>query len=289
MVKGLASLKDIQDRITSTKNTRQITKAMEMVSASKLTRAEENAKRYYSYSSKIQEVIGNIASNNTDVTHPMLERREVKRTGYILVTADSGLAGAYNSNAIRKLNDTIQERHTSPEQYTVVGIGRMGVEFCKKNDISLAETIIGLEDQPQYAEIKGIASRAVQMYADEEIDELIIIYNHFVSAMTQEVQLNTLIPVSNIDAVEATSSYEYEPDEEHILNVLLPQYAESLIYGALLDAKASEHAARMTAMNSATDNAEDLIDDLTLSFNRARQAAITQEITEIVGGAAAQE
>lgn len=260
-----------------------------MVSASKLSRAEENAKRYYSYSNKIQEVISNIASNNTDVTHPMLERREVKRTGYILVTADSGLAGAYNSNAIRKLYQTILERHTSPEQYTVVGIGRMGVDFCEKNDIPLAETIIGLEDQPKYAEIKGIASRAVQMYADEEIDELIIIYNHFVSAISQVIQTNTLIPVSNIDTVEATSNYEYEPDEEQILNVLLPQYAESLIYGALLDAKASEHAARMSAMKSATDNAGDLIDELTLSFNRARQAAITQEITEIVGGAAALE
>ena len=288
-MKSLASLKDIQNRITSTKKTRQITKAMEMVSASKLSRAEENAKRYYSYSNKIQEVISNIASNTTDVSHPMLERREVKRTGYILVTADSGLAGAYNSNAIRTLHDTIEERHTSPDEFTVVGIGRMGVEYCKKNNISLAETITGLEDQPKYAEIKGLASRAVQLYADEEIDELIIIYNHFVSAISQEVQKNTLIPISDMDSVEATSSYEYEPNEEQILNVLLPQYAESLIYGALLDAKASEHAARMTAMKSATDNAGDLIDDLTLSFNRARQAAITQEITEIVGGAAALE
>src|SRR5690625_240133 len=262
---------------------------MEMVSASKLTRAEENAKRYYSYSNKIQEVISNIASNNTDISHPMLERREVKRTGYILVTADSGLAGAYNSNAIRKLHDTIQERHTSQEDFTVIGIGRMGVDYCKKNDITLSKEIIGVADQPKYADIQGIASRAVQMYIDEEIDELVIIFNHYVSAISQEVQMNRLIPISNIDEVEATSAYEYEPSEQKILNVILPQYAESLIYGALLDAKASEHAARRTAMNSATDNADDLIDDLTLSFNRARQAAITQEITEIVGGAAAQE
>lgn len=262
---------------------------MEMVSASKLNRAEENAKSYYEYSQKIQEVISNIASNNSDVSHPMLERREVKRTGYILVTADSGLAGAYNSNAIKKLHETIEAKHTSPDQFTVVGIGRMGVEYCEKNNISLTDTIIGLDDQPKYAEIKGIASRAVQLFADEEIDELVIIYNHFVSAISQEVHMNTLIPISNIEEVEATSSYEYEPGEEEILKVLLPQYAESLIYGALLDAKASEHAARMTAMNSATDNAGELIDDLTLSYNRARQAAITQEITEIVGGAAALE
>lgn len=288
-MKSLASLKDIQDRINSTKKTQQITRAMQMVSASKLARAEENAKRYASYSEKIQEVIANIASNNSDVSHPMLERREIKRTGYILVTADSGLAGAYNSNVIRKLYTTIAERHKSQDEFTIIGIGRMGVDYCRKNDYELADTVIGLADQPQYAEIKGIASRAVQLFADEKIDELKIIYNHFVSAISQEVQMDTLIPVTNIDAAESSSTYEYEPNEESILEVLLPQYAESLVYGALLDAKASEHAARMTAMSAATDNADDLIGDLTLSYNRARQAAITQEISEIVGGAAALE
>ncbi|HLS65783.1 MAG TPA: ATP synthase F1 subunit gamma [Pseudogracilibacillus sp.] len=285
----MASLRDIQDRITSTKKTRQITKAMEMVSASKLSRAEENAKKYNVYSEKIQEVIANIAANTTDATHPMLETREVKKTGYIIVTADSGLAGAYNSNIVRKLSQTIEERHTSNDEFTVMAIGRMGADFCRKQNLPVTDVVTGLQDQPKYAEIKEIASKAVQMYEDEEIDELIIIYNHFVSAISQVVQTNTLVPISNIDTTKATSSYEYEPNEEQILNVLLPQYAESLIYGALLDAKASEHAARMTAMKSATDNADELIDDLTLSFNRARQAAITQEITEIVGGAAALE
>lgn len=288
-MKSLASLKDIQNRINSTSKTKQITKAMEMVSASKLNRAEENAKRYSSYSEKIQEVIANIASNNSDVTHPMLQRREVKKTGYIIVTADSGLAGAYNSNVLRKLYQTVEERHTSTDEYTVIAIGRMGADFCEKRNMPVAGKVIGLQDQPKYAEIKEIASNAVKMYEDEEIDELMIIYNEFVSAISQVVQTNTLVPISNIDHVKATSSYEYEPDEEQILKVLLPQYAESLVYGALLEAKASEHAARMTAMKSATDNADDLIDELTLKFNRARQAAITQEITEIVGGAAALE
>ncbi len=287
MVKSLASLKDIQDRINSTAKTKQITKAMEMVSASKLSRAEENAKRYASYSDKIQEVIANIATNSTDATHPMLERRDVKKTGYIVVTADSGLAGAYNANILRTLTKTIEEKHSSSEEYVVIAIGRMGLEFCEKQNIPVVESVIGLQDQPRYAEIKTIATNAVQLFIDEEIDELIIIYNHYVSAISQVVKTNTLIPISNIEATEATSSYEYDPDEEQILETLLPQYAESLIYGALLDAKASEHAARMTAMKSATDNAEELIDELTLSFNRARQAAITQEITEIVSGAAA--
>lgn len=288
-MKSLASLKDIQDRINSTAKTKQITKAMEMVSAAKLRNAEENAKRYSSYSDKIQEVIANIASNSTDVTHPMLEKREVKKTGYIVVTADSGLAGAYNSNIIRTLSQIIEEKHSSPDEYAVLAIGKMGAEFCKKQKIPVIDEVIGLQDQPRWAEIKQIASRAVQLYADEEIDELIIIYNHFVSAISQVVKTNTLVPISNIDSAKATSTYEYEPDEESILKTLLPQYAESLIYGALLDAKASEHAARMTAMKSATDNADELIDELTLSYNRARQAAITQEITEIVSGAAALE
>lgn len=286
---SLASLKDIQDRINSTAKTKQITKAMEMVSASKLSRAEENAVRYASYSEKIQEVIANIASNNSDASHPMLERREVKKTGYIIVTADSGLAGAYNANVLRTLTQTIEENHSSHDEYTVIAIGRMGAEFCAKQNMPIAEEVIGLQDQPRYAEIAAIAANAVQLFVDHEIDELIIIYNHFVSAISQVVKTNTLVPISNIDSAKATSSYEYDPDEEQILKTLLPQYAESLIYGALLDAKASEHAARMTAMNSATDNADELIDDLTLSFNRARQAAITQEITEIVSGAAALE
>src|SRR5690625_1096041 len=160
---------------------------MEMVSASKLSKAEENAKDYSSYSDKIQEVIANIASNSTDVTHPMLERREVKKTGYIVVTADSGLAGAYNANVLRKLYQTVEERHRSTDEYTVIAIGRMGFEFCTKRNMPVSEKIIGLQDQPAYAEIKGIASKAVQMYADEEIDELVIIYNEFVSAISQVV------------------------------------------------------------------------------------------------------
>ena len=284
----MASLREIQDRINSTTNTKQITKAMEMVSASKFSKAEQNAKRYASYSDKVKEVVTNIAAN-TDATHPMLEKREVKKTGYIILTADSGLAGAYNSNILRRLSNTIAEKHRSKEEYTVIAIGRMGAEYCEKRDIPLQESIIGVNDHPEYAEIKNIATNAIQLFEDEVIDELVIIYNHFISAISQVVQSETLVPISNIDETSATSSYEYEPSEEQILKTLLPQYAESLIFGALLEAKASEHASRMTAMKSATDNADELIDDLTLSYNRARQAAITQEITEIVGGAAALE
>jgi len=142
-----------------------------MVSASKLSRAEENAKRYASYSDKIQEVVANIASNSTDANHPMLQRREVKKTGYIVVTADSGLAGAYNANILRTLTRTIEENHSSHDEYTVIAIGRMGLEFCKKQNIPVADEVIGLQDQPRYAEIAAIAANAVQLFVDEEIDE----------------------------------------------------------------------------------------------------------------------
>lgn len=261
---------------------------MEMVSAAKMNKAEQNAKKFVPYSEKMQEVVANIAKN-TDATHPMLQTREVKKTGYIAITADSGLAGAYNANILRNLNNTIQQNHKSTDEYTIIAIGRMAVDFCKKRNLPMAKSIIGLPDQPSFAFIKEIASETVQMYSDEEIDKLVIIYNHYVSAISQVVTTNQLLPIENINTAGSSSQYEYEPGEEEILAVLLPQYAESLIYGALLDAKASEHAARMTAMRSASDNASDLIDDLSLSYNRARQAAITQEITEIIGGASALE
>lgn len=268
---------------------KKITKAMEVVSASKMGRAEANARAFVPYSEKIQEVVSSIATNNTDVDHPMLKSRDVKKTGYIIITSDRGLAGAFNSNVVRKLNKVITERHRSTDEYTVIAIGRMGHDFCKKRNMPVAKNIIGIADQPTFAEIKEIAAETVQMFIDEEIDELNIIYNHYVSAISQQITTNQLLPITNLDQAGSLSQYEYEPNQEEILEVLLPQYAESLIYGALLDSKASEHAARMTAMRSATDNAEEIIDELTLLFNRARQAAITQEITEIIGGVAALE
>ncbi|AIF44661.1 ATP synthase F1 subunit gamma [Virgibacillus sp. SK37] len=285
----MASLRDIKGRIDSTKKTKQITKAMELVSASKMSKAEQNAKAFVPYSEKIQEVVASIATSNMDASHPMLSKREVKKTGYLVITSDRGLAGAYNSSVLKRLHQTVQENHQSADEYTVIAIGRMGYEFCRKQGMPVAKSIIGVPDQPNFSEIKELASETVQMYIDEEIDELVIFYNHYVSAISQEVTTTQLLPITNIPHNGSSSQYEYEPSQEQILEVLLPQYAESLIYGALLDGKASEHAARMTAMKSATDNADDLIGDLTLSYNRARQAAITQEITEIIGGVAALE
>ncbi|QFF97941.1 F0F1 ATP synthase subunit gamma [Psychrobacillus glaciei] len=286
----MASLRDIKSKITSTKKTSQITRAMQMVSASKLNRAEENAKAYVPYMSKIQEVVGAIATGTSDSGHPMLTSRPVKKTAYLVITADRGLAGAYNSNIIRAVSNAITERHASNDEYVILAIGRMGRDFFVKRGSNVIEEVIGLPDQPAFSDIKEIARRAVGMFTDGTYDELYMYYNHFVSAISSEVTEKKVLPLTDI-AVETgtTASYEFEPSAEAILEVLLPQYAESLIFGALLDGKASEHASRMSAMKSATDNATDLIGNLTLVYNRARQAAITQEITEIVGGAAAQE
>ncbi|PCK19704.1 F0F1 ATP synthase subunit gamma [Bacillus pumilus] len=288
----MASLRDIKSRITSTKKSSQITKAMQMVSAAKLNRAENNAKSFVPYMEKIQEVVAAIAAG-TSAKHPMLLSRPVKKTGYLIITSDRGLAGPFNSSILRAAYQTIQSRHQSVDEYTVIVIGKIGRDFFKKRGIPVISEVTGLGDEVAFADIKELASSTVQMFSDEAFDELYMFYNHFVSAISQEVTEKKLLPLTDLSGAatpnKRSASYEFEPSEEEILEVLLPQYAESLIFGALLDSKASEHAARMTAMKSATDNAKELIDNLTLSYNRARQAAITQEITEIVGGAAALE
>ncbi|WP_339226526.1 ATP synthase F1 subunit gamma [Oceanobacillus sp. FSL K6-2867] len=286
----MASLRDLKARIDSTKKTKKITGAMQMVSASKMSKAEQNAKGFVPYADKIQEVVASIANSSIDASHPMLTRREVKKTAYLIITSDRGLVGAYNSNILKNLIQKIEKRHKNKDEYTIIAVGRKGYDFCRKRDLPMSNSIIGMADHPTFNDIKELASETVQMYSDGEIDELNIIYNHYVSAISQKVTAKKLLPIENLNAHAAiNNNYEYEPDQEQILEVLLPQYAESLIFGALLDGKASEHAASMTAMRSATDNAGELIDDLSLTYNRARQAAITQEITEISGGVAALE
>lgn len=290
----MASLREIKGRIGSTKKMSQITSAMHMVSNSKLRRAEENTTRFQAYRDKLQEAVQAIASGDSTADHPMLQERPVKRTGYVVITADSGLAGPYNSNVLKQVTNQIKERHdNNPDYYDILVIGKMGYEFLTSRNYSVSKYRTGLADQPDFSSVKEITHEAVSSFIDEDIDELFIVYNEFINVLTQEVRTEKLLPLSSLDSDSAAdstmTSYEFEPDKESLLATILPQYAESLIYGSLLEAKASEHAARMTAMKAATDNAKELIDDLSLEYNRARQAAITQEITEIVGGAAALE
>ncbi|KMY29121.1 ATP synthase F1 subunit gamma [Lysinibacillus xylanilyticus] len=285
----MVNLREIKGRINSTKSTKQITKAMQMVSSSKLRRAEQNAKAYVPYMEKIQDVVGAIASGTKDSGHPMLTARPVKKTAYLVIGSDRGLAGAYNSSILRQVQRTIDERHKSKDEYVILAVGRVVRDYFVKRDHYVISDVVGLPDQPSFADIKEIARKAVGMFTDGTYDELYMYYNHFVSAIASEVTEKKLLPLTDLAPASSNASYEFEPSGEAILEVLLPQYAESLVYGALLDGKASEHASRMTAMKNATDNASDLISDLSLQYNRARQAAITQEITEIVGGAAALE
>ncbi len=285
----MASLREIKGRINSTKKTSQITKAMEMTSAAKWNRAVVNAKAFVPYMEKIQEVTASIAIGAGGVIHPMLQHRPVKKTGYIVMTSDSGLAGAFNSNVIRKVHQAIQSRHKSNDEFAIIAIGRVARDYFTKRGMNVVLEIIGVPAQPNFADIQDMTRSTVGMFSDGTFDELYVYYSHYLSAISQEVAEKKLLPLSDLSTSHKLISYEFEPSAEEILEVLLPQYAESLIYGALLDSKASEHAARMTAMRNATDNAKELINHYTLVFNRARQAAITQEITEIVGGAAALE
>jgi F-type H+-transporting ATPase subunit gamma len=282
-------LREIKSRIKSVQNTRQITKAMKMVAAAKLRRAQERAEAARPYAEKMREVVMSIAAGTSGAKHPMLESRPVKKTGYVVITSDRGLAGGYNANVLRLVARTIAERHNSKDEYTIIALGRKGRDFFKKRGYPLADEFVNLSDSPTFADIKSIARNAVQLFADGKIDELYLVYNKFVSAIQQVPTELRLLPLAEIEKVEGTPTYDFEPSADEVLADLLPKYAETLIFSALLDAKASEQGARMTAMGNATDNATDMIERLTLFYNRARQAAITQEIAEIVGGASALE
>ncbi|WP_379129940.1 ATP synthase F1 subunit gamma [Paenibacillus sp. sgz500958] len=285
------SMRDIKRQIKSVQNTRQITKAMEMVAASKLRKAQEKAEAARPYSQKLKEVVSSIAAGTQGIQHPMLVSRPVKKTAYLIVTSDRGLAGGYNANILRKVTMLLAERHQSKDEYSLFVIGRKGRDFLRRREYPIVEEITELSDTPKFADIKSIANSAVQQFENGVYDELYICYNRFVNAISQVPTVDRLLPMDGVgtsEQHEVTASYEYEPSPEGVLEVLLPKYAETLIYSAILDGKASELGAKMTAMGSATKNASKMIGELTLTYNRARQAAITQEITEIVAGANAQ-
>lgn len=284
MAKGM---REIKRSIRSKQNTKQITKAMEMVAAAKLRRSQEAAEAARPYAEKMKEVIASIAAGTKGVKHPMLQTREVKKTGYLVITSDRGLAGGYNANVLRKVMAVIKENHRSTDEYSVFVIGRKGRDFFRKRNIPIVEEITGLSDSPQFSDIKSVAASAVANFENGTYDELYLVYNEFKNAITQIPQVKRLLPLEEVNS-ESVANYEYEPSAEGVLEVLLPKYAETLIYSAVLDGKASEFGARMTAMNNATKNATKMIASLTLQYNRARQASITQEISEIVAGANAQ-
>ncbi|MDV8361649.1 F0F1 ATP synthase subunit gamma [Streptococcus pneumoniae] len=289
------SLNDIKTKIASTKNTSQITNAMQMVSAAKLGRSEEAARNFQVYAQKVRKLLTDILHGNGAgaSTNPMLISRSVKKTGYIVITSDRGLVGGYNSSILKAVMELKEEYHPDGKGFEMICIGGMGADFFKARGIQPLYELRGLADQPSFDEVRKIISKTVEMYQNELFDELYVCYNHHVNTLTSQMRVEQMLPIVDLDPNEAYEEYsltfELETSREEILEQLLPQFAESMIYGAIIDAKTAENAAGMTAMQTATDNAKKVINDLTIQYNRARQAAITQEITEIVAGASALE
>lgn len=286
MAKGM---REIKRQIKSTQNMKQITKAMELVAAANLKRAQNAALAGRPYADKLKEVVSSIASGGGSVKHPMLQTREVKKTAYIVFTSDRGLAGGLNSGLLKKFVDTLKTKHKSKAEYDLFVIGRKGRDYLRRREYAIVQDVIGVPDSPKFIDVKAIASAAVSGFEQGTYDEVYLVYNQFINALTQLPSVKQLLPLdaSALGAKQAgpSADYEYEPSPEAVLNVLLPKYAETLVYSALLENKASEFGSRMTAMSNATKNATKRINELTLTYNRARQAAITQEIAEIVGGA----
>jgi len=286
----MPSLIDIRRRIRSVKNTQQITKAMKMVSAAKLRRAQERTIASRPYGGMLRKVLGNVAAaaagDERAAENPLLARREENRVLLVLVTGDKGLAGAFNTNLIKSAQRFVTERKGAKVRMEL--IGRKGRDFFRKRDFDISGDHIGLAAKARYDDISAIARKAMEMFKNEEIDAVYLLYNEFKSVVSQKLTLSRVLPAELPEQANPVD-YIYEEPPAEMLADLLPRYVEMEFYRALLESAASEHAARMTAMDAATSNAADMIERLTLYMNRVRQASITKEIIEVVSGAAAAE
>jgi len=288
----MPSLRDIKRKITSVKKTQQITKAMKMVAAAKLRRAQDRVISARPYSRKMLAVIANLAGRVERVQHPLLAKREPKLVKLLVLTSDRGLCGAYNTNILRKAVEAVRQFKAEGKDVKVNVVGRKGRDFFRKRagyTLGKVWSELGMIDYEKAADVgKNIAER----FAAGDADEVYLLYNEFKSVMQQTVTLEKLLPVeppTETDPFMAAVDYLYEPSAEAILGSILPKHIEVQVYRSMLESQASEMGSRMTAMDSATRNAKDMIERLTLKFNKQRQAAITKEISEIVGGAEAQK
>jgi F-type H+-transporting ATPase subunit gamma len=286
----MPSLIDIRRRIRSVKNTQQITKAMKMVSAAKLRRAQERVIASRPYGQLLRKVLGNVAAaagaGGEAAADPLLVQRPEQRILLVLFTSDKGLAGAFNSNLIKGALRFFAER--SGAAVRLIPVGRKGRDFFRKRRMDIFEEHVNLAAKPRYEEMAAIAERVMALYRNEEIDAVYLLYNEFKSVVSQKLTLNRVLPVE-IPTQAAPTDYIYEEPPAEMLQALLPRYVAVEFYHALLETAAAEHAARMTAMESATSNAGEMIEKLTLYLNRVRQASITKEIIEVVSGAAVAE
>ena len=318
-----ASLAAVKHKIESTKSTRQIASAMQMVSTAKLNQIQHHTQTYEVYAEKVKQMLADLvkshsatsAASQDDVYAALFKKRPVKKTGILVITSDRGLVGSYNSNIIKETMGLMAKHNLTKDNTVFLTIGKTGTEFFQKRDMNIVYQYSGVSDVPTFREVLPIVRTAVQMYNDGVFDELYTVHSHYVNRITSHVVVHDAMPITEKSLLDedelaqlaaandqqdssangsattahVSAEYEFEPSDTAIVSALVEQYAESALYGAILDAKTSEHSSSANAMRSATDNADDIVSTLQLQYNRARQAAITTEITEITGGMTAQE
>ena len=286
----MAGAKEIRGKIASIKNTQKITKAMEMVAASKMRKAQERMRAARPYAEKIRKIVGHLRQVNLDFKHPFTLERPVRSVGIIVISTDRGLAGSLNLNLFKAALGAIREAQKLNAKIYVCAIGVKALQFFRRlGGIELSASATHLGDRPRVADLLGAVKVMLDFYRDVKIDQLLLVHNVFVNTMTQRGVVSQLLPLETIDKDELQERWDYifEPDAIEILDGILMRYIESQVFQGAVENVACEMAARMVAMKSATDNAGSLIDELQLIYNKARQAAITKELSEIVGGAAA--
>ena len=286
----MAGSKEIKTKIKSVQNTRKITKAMEMVAASKMRKAQERTRAARPYAEKIRNVAAHLSHANPEYRHPYLVARDsVKKVGIIVVTADKGLCGGLNTNVLRMALAKMREWESQGESFEVCCIGNKGLGFMQRLGANVVSHVVGLGDKPHMEKLIGALKVMLDGYTEDRFDRLEIFYTRFVNTMKQEPVMEQLLPLSGekLGAPEGSWDYIYEPDAKTVLDQTLTRYIEALIYQSVTENMASEQSARMVAMKAASDNAGSVIDELTLIYNKSRQAAITKELSEIVAGAAA--
>jgi F-type H+-transporting ATPase subunit gamma len=286
----MAGSKEIRTKIKSVENTRKITKAMEMVAASKMRKAQDRMRAARPYGEKIRSVCANLSHANPDYKHAFLQKRDnVKNVGVIMVTSDKGLCGGLNTNVMRLVVNKVKEWEGASAKVQGTAIGNKGFGFLQRYGIPLVSHVIGLGDKPHLEKLIGPVKIQLDAFAEGRIDALYLCYTKFINTMKQEAVCEQLLPLTGdkLGAPDSSWDYLYEPDAKTVLDELLVRYIEAIVYQAVSENIASEQSARMVAMKSASDNAKKVIGDLKLTYNKARQAAITKELSEIVGGAAA--
>lgn len=310
-----ASLAAVKRKLESTRSTRQITTAMQMVSTAKLNQVQHHTKTYQVYADQVRVILASLVKSHLAEMQgndskaevdgrisTLFAKREVKKVGILVITSDRGLVGSYNSNVIKSTLDMMKKHNLNKDNTVFLTIGQTGNEFFKKRGMNIVYEYTGVSDVPQYRDVRPIVNQAVQLFEEGVYDQLYVSYSHYVNRIVSHERTELFLPISaesltqHADEADGSavsgdlqSEYELEPDIQKMIGIVVPQYANSLVYGAILDAKTSEHASSSNAMRAASDNADDIISTLQLQYNRARQAAITTEITEITGGMTAED